>query len=73
VVFFLGLALVQACVKPAPVPLLVVKDRKYGYIDHTGRILIQPQFIWADDFWHGLGHVGIPEATKAAVTRIAPR
>jgi hypothetical protein len=38
-------------------PLAVVQDRKYGYIDHTGRIIIKPQFIWADDFWHGLGTV----------------
>lgn len=37
--------------------LVVVKDGKYGYIDHEGHVLIQPQFIWADDFWRGLGTV----------------
>ena len=38
-------------------PLVVVRDGKYGYIDHTGKFLIRPQFIWADDFWRGLGTV----------------
>lgn len=38
-------------------PLVVVKDGKYGYIDHEGHVLIPPQFVWADDFWRGLGTV----------------
>ncbi len=38
-------------------PLVIVQDGKYGYIDHTGKILIPPQFIWAEDFWRGLGTV----------------
>ena len=38
-------------------PLVIVQDGKYGYIDHTGNIIIRPQFIWAEDFWHGLGTV----------------
>lgn len=37
--------------------LVVVQDGKYGYIDHGGKIVIRPQFIWADDFWRGLGTV----------------
>ncbi|HEY6252687.1 MAG TPA: WG repeat-containing protein [Candidatus Angelobacter sp.] len=37
--------------------LVVVKDGKYGYIDDQGNVVIQPQFIWADDFWNGLGQV----------------
>jgi hypothetical protein len=36
---------------------VVVQDGKYGYIDHTGKIIIRPQFVWAEDFWHGLGKV----------------
>jgi hypothetical protein len=40
-------------------PLVVVKDGKYGYIDHEGKVLIPPQFVWADDFWRGLGTVYI--------------
>jgi hypothetical protein len=36
-------------------PLVIVQDGRYGYIDHSGKIIIQPQFIWADDFWRGLG------------------
>jgi hypothetical protein len=38
-------------------PLVIVRDGKYGYIDHTGKIVIRPQFIWAEDFWRGLGSV----------------
>lgn len=37
--------------------LVVVQDHKYGYIDHSGRIVIRPQFIWANDFWRDLGTV----------------
>jgi hypothetical protein len=37
--------------------LVVVQDGKYGYIDHVGRVVIKPQFFWADDFWRGLGTV----------------
>jgi hypothetical protein len=36
-------------------PLLIVKDGKYGYIDHDGNMLIPPQYLWADDFMEGLG------------------
>jgi hypothetical protein len=38
-------------------PLVVVRNGKYGYIDHEGKVIIRPQFIWAEDFWHGLGTV----------------
>jgi hypothetical protein len=38
-------------------PLVVVQNGKYGYIDHKGKIIIAPQFIWGDDFWRGLGTV----------------
>jgi len=38
-------------------PLVIVKNGKYGYIDHEGKIVIQPQFVWAEDFWRGLGTV----------------
>lgn len=38
-------------------PLVVVQNGKYGYIDHHGNFVIKPQFIWADDFWQGLGTV----------------
>jgi hypothetical protein len=38
-------------------PLVIVQNGKYGYIDHTGKIIIPPQYIWAEDFWHGLGTV----------------
>jgi hypothetical protein len=38
-------------------PLVIVQDGKYGYIDHAGKIIIRPQFIYAEDFWRGLGTV----------------
>lgn len=38
-------------------PLVVVQNGKYGFIDHRGNFVIQPQFIWAEDFWRGLGTV----------------
>lgn len=38
-------------------PLVVVQNGKYGYIDHQGKIVIRPQFVWAEDFWRGLGSV----------------
>ena len=34
-------------------PLVVVQNGKYGYIDHDGKVVIGPQFIWADNFWRG--------------------
>src|SRR5208337_268285 len=53
-------ALTASCVCLGQVqnePLLIVQDGKYGYIDHTGKIIIRPQFIWAERFWRGLGTV----------------
>jgi hypothetical protein len=38
-------------------PLVVVQDGKYGYIDHQGKIIIRPQFLWGMDFWQGLAEV----------------
>lgn len=35
-------------------PLVIVQNGKYGYIDHSGKMLIRPQFFWADNFSHGL-------------------
>jgi hypothetical protein len=37
-------------------PLVVVQNGEYGFIDHHGNFVIQPHFIWADD-WRGLGTV----------------
>jgi len=34
-------------------PLVVVQDGKYGYIDHSGKIVIPPQFLWGTDFESG--------------------
>ena len=28
---------------------------RYGYIDDEGKVIIRPQFVWAEDFWRGLG------------------
>jgi hypothetical protein len=40
-------------------PLVIVMNDRYGYIDHDGKMLIHPQFIWGDDFRAGLGTVYI--------------
>jgi hypothetical protein len=44
---------------PPQDPLVIVKDGKYGYIDHDGKIVITPQFIWAEDFDMGYATVYI--------------
>ena len=38
-------------------PLVVVQNGKYGFIDHRGKIVIPPKYMWADYFWRGLGTV----------------
>jgi WG containing repeat len=38
-------------------PLVIVQNGKFGFIDHDGRVIIAPQFIWALNFWHGFGTV----------------
>jgi WG containing repeat len=38
-------------------PLVVVQNGKYGYIDHQGKIVIRPRFVWGIDFWQGLANV----------------
>ena len=54
----LALAVPSACLHASRDQLLaIVQGGKYGYIDHTGRIVIQPQFIWAEDFWRDRGTV----------------
>jgi hypothetical protein len=38
-------------------PLVVVRDGKYGYIDHDGAIVIRPAFLWGSDFISGYATV----------------
>lgn len=33
---------------------LIEKDKKFGFIDRTGKIIIAPEYKWADDFHNGL-------------------
>jgi hypothetical protein len=61
-------------------PLVVVKDGKYGYIDHAGKVLIKPQFLWAAGFEDGLADVyvcdrvvSIDRAGKLQPLRIAKK
>jgi hypothetical protein len=51
------LATSSACLDRRHDLLVVVQDGKYGFIDHSGKVAIRPQFAWADDFWRGLGTV----------------
>lgn len=57
-IVLLAVAAAAACADQTRDRLLVVVwNGKYGYIDHTGRVVIRPQFSWADDFWRGLGEI----------------
>jgi WG containing repeat len=64
-IFGLAVCLLFLCVASSTVyvagdkdePLAVVQGGKYGFIDHSGNFVVKPQFIWADDFWQGLGTV----------------
>ena len=38
---------------------VVMVNKKYGFIDRTGKIVIEPQFEFANDFVEGLSLVGI--------------
>lgn len=38
-------------------PLVVVKDGKYGYVNHNGEITIQPRFFWGTEFEDGFAAV----------------
>jgi WG containing repeat len=54
----IALALAPVCPADSQHQLLViVRNGKYGYINHEGKIVIQPQFIWAGGFLQGLGIV----------------
>jgi hypothetical protein len=33
--------------------LVIVKGGRYGFIDHDGRTVTRPRFLWADDFMNG--------------------
>jgi hypothetical protein len=46
----------QAQTNPSDL-LVIVQNGKYGYIDHQGKIVIQPQYIWGSGFSHGLATV----------------
>lgn len=37
----------------------VLSGEKYGYIDKTGRVVIQPQFHFASSFSNGVAFVAI--------------
>jgi hypothetical protein len=57
-----------------------VQNGKYGFIDHHGKFVVKPQFIWADEFWQGLGtayvcgqYVSIDSAGNILPRRIAAK
>jgi len=39
--------------------LAIVKNGRYGYINHQGRVVIRPQFHWGEDFEDGFARVYI--------------
>jgi hypothetical protein len=70
---FINTALLQSCPKPrllippasrfseglASVRIVTPDTHRVGYIDPSGRVVIQPQFDYADDFSEGLAAVTI--------------
>ena len=50
-------ALGQDSPTAAKEPLVVVKEGKYGYINHDGGVVIPPQFLWGTDFVEGFATV----------------
>lgn len=42
---------------PLEEPLAIVQNGRYGYIDHSGTVIIRPQFLWATDFEDGFASV----------------
>ena len=51
------LVVAQDSLAPAREPLVVVKDGKYGYINHKGEVVIRPQFLWGTHFVDGFATV----------------
>jgi hypothetical protein len=47
------LAIAQDYPTPNKQPLVVVKDGKYGYIDHSGEVVTEPLFLWAGGNFEG--------------------
>ncbi len=40
------------------IPLFkIIEDGKYGFIDQTGAIVIEPQYLEAEDFYKGFSRV----------------
>jgi hypothetical protein len=42
-------------------PKLFYKDGLYGYKDESGKVIIEPEFTWADNFSEGLAAVSITD------------
>lgn len=47
----------------------VEEDGPWGYIDHTGEMVIEPQFDSAGDFSQGLAQVLLADGTRAYIDR----
>src|SRR5580765_4452613 len=45
----------------------IVKHKKWGYIDKTGKVVIKPQFKAAEGFSDGIGLVWTDYKTRACV------
>ena len=42
-------------------------DRKVGFIDRSGRVVIEPQFTWAYEFSEGLCQVNLPDKKEGYI------
>jgi hypothetical protein len=52
--FVFALPFTHAQLPQAPSLRPIQKDGKWGYIDRTGKVVIKPQFYWAEEFSEGL-------------------
>lgn len=43
--------------KGAGAPFQIRRGKKWGYMDRTGKVIIEPQFDYESDFFHGLARV----------------
>src|SRR5260221_669420 len=60
IILFLSIFIISAQAPPAaPVLYPVAKGGKFGFIDKTGKLVIQPKYESAGDFSEGLASVSI--------------
>jgi hypothetical protein len=65
-IFFAPSGVIANCNKLFPIP---EGDYSYGYIDSTGKVIVKPQFEFANKFQDGVGIVRIDDDTYGLIER----